>query len=175
MTKKFRLPRKTKKRLKKGFWLYHPDENGDSLGASPAKNQQDYIAYKKGDLRNVIDRTNSRKRRKEFNSKLNKGVSISDKMLEESVNDIFVEEYRVSSYRTLLEAKNSRKAIKAYHNFINAYKLQANGEGSFGNICCMSVDYAKDLLKEEQKIKTRKKARKSVGKLNLQRLSVRFT
>jgi hypothetical protein len=160
MNVKFRLPRKTKKRLKKGFWLYQPDEKGNSLGANPAKNQQDYSAYKKGDLRNLFDTANSKKRMKKFNSKLDKEVSISDQALKEYVNDIFAEEYRVSSYRTLLEAKNSRKAIKAYHNFINAYKLQANGEGSFGNICCMSVDYAKDLLKEEQKIKTRKKARK---------------
>ncbi len=160
MTKKFRLPRKVKKKLKKGFWLYHPDEKGDSLGASPAKNQQDYIAYKKGDLRNLVDRKNSRKRRKEFNSKLDKEVSISDQVLQEYVNDIFAEEFRDSSYRTLLEAKNSRKGIKAYHNFINAYELQANGEESFGNISCMSVDYARDLLREEKLLKKKKKARK---------------
>jgi len=160
MTKKFRLPRKTKKKLKKGFWLYQPDENGDSLSANPATNQDDYNVYKKGELRNLIGRANSRERRKEFNSKLDKEVSIPDQVLEEYVNDIFAEEYRVSSYRILLEAKNSRKAIKAYHNFINAYELQANGEDSFGNICCMSVDYARDLLREEEVLKKKKKARK---------------
>lgn len=160
MTKKFRLPRKTKKRLKKGFWLYQPDEKGNSLGANPAKNQQDYSAYKKGDLRNLFDTANSKKRMKEFNSKLDKEVSISDQALKEYVNDIFAEEYQISSYRTLLEAKNSRKAIKAYHNFINAYELQANGEDSFGNICCMSVDYARDLLHEEKVLKQKKKAKK---------------
>ncbi|WP_271785374.1 hypothetical protein [Aquimarina algiphila] len=81
-------------------------------------------------------------------------------MLREYVNDIFVEEYRVPSYRTLLEAKDNPKTIITYHNFINAYELQANGESSFGNICCMSVDSAIDLLLEEQKIKKKKKARK---------------
>lgn len=160
MTKKFKLPRKTKKKLKKGFWLYQPDKKGNSLGASPAKSQQDYSAYKKGKLRNLIDRENSKKKRKEFNSKLDKEVSISDQQLKECVNDIFAEEYRVSSYRTLLEAKNSRKAVKAYYNFINAYELQANGENSFCNICCMSVDYARDLLREEKVLKKKKKSRK---------------
>ncbi len=158
--KEFRLPRKTKKRLKKGFWLYQPDEKGNSLGANPVENQQDYSAYKKGELRNLFDKKNSRKKSKEFWSKLNKEVSVSDQVLEQYVNDIFAEEYRISSYKTLLEAKDNPKAITAYHNFINAYELQANGESLFGNICCMSVDSAIDLLREEQKIKKKKKVRK---------------
>ncbi|GAA4273733.1 hypothetical protein U6A24_02650 [Aquimarina gracilis] len=160
MIKKFRLSRKTKKKLKKGLWLYPSDQKGNSLNARPATNQQDHNAYKRGELRNLFDKRNSRKKSKEFWSKLNKEILISDQVLKEYVNDIFAEEYRVSSYRILLEAKNSRKAIIAYHNFINAYELQANGESSFSNICCMSVDYAKDLLKEEKLLKKRKKARK---------------
>ncbi|PKV49217.1 hypothetical protein ATE84_1237 [Aquimarina sp. MAR_2010_214] len=158
MIKKFRLQRKTKKKLNKGLWLYPTDKDGNSLNARPTKNQKDYSAYKKGELRNLFDKRNSRKESKEFWSKLNKEVSVSDEVLEEYVNDIFAEEYRVSSYRTLLEAKDNPKAIIAYYNFINAYNLQDNGESSFGNICCMSVDSAIDLLREEQKIK--KKARK---------------
>jgi hypothetical protein len=38
---KFRLPRKTKKSLKKTMWLYPPDEKGNSLMAWPAKSQED--------------------------------------------------------------------------------------------------------------------------------------
>lgn len=39
---KFRLPRKVKKKLKKGFWLYLPEEEGSSLQANPTKSQEDY-------------------------------------------------------------------------------------------------------------------------------------
>lgn len=60
--KKFRLPRKTKKRLRKGLWLYPPDEKGCSLMASPYSSQKDYDAYKRGELRNIGSRHNSRKR-----------------------------------------------------------------------------------------------------------------
>ena len=44
----FRLPRKVKKKLKKGFWLYLPDEVGSSLQANPTKSQEDYTALKQG-------------------------------------------------------------------------------------------------------------------------------
>ncbi len=46
--KQFRLPRKTKKRLKKTFWLFPPDEKGNSLMASPAESFEDYSALKQG-------------------------------------------------------------------------------------------------------------------------------
>ncbi|WP_103866018.1 hypothetical protein [Aquimarina sp. I32.4] len=98
----------------------------------------------------MFDKRNSKKESKEFWSNLDKEVSVSDHVFKEYVNNIFAEEYRTSSYRTLLEAKNSLITIKAYHNFINVYELQANGEDSFGNICCMPVDYARDLLREEE-------------------------
>ncbi|WP_282079575.1 hypothetical protein [Aquimarina algiphila] len=62
MTKKFRLPRKTKKKLRKGFWLHQLDEKGNSVGANPAKNEEDYSAHKKGELRNLFDKKNSRKK-----------------------------------------------------------------------------------------------------------------
>jgi hypothetical protein len=46
--KKFRLPRKTKKRLEKDFYTYPKDNNNSYLVAWPSKNEEDYIAYKKG-------------------------------------------------------------------------------------------------------------------------------
>ena len=52
-TKKFRLPRKTKKRLKKDFYTYPKSERDTYLVAWPSKYEEDYIAYKKGLLRGL--------------------------------------------------------------------------------------------------------------------------
>jgi hypothetical protein len=145
---KFRLPRKLKKRLKKGLWLYPNDENGNSLMANPHRSKKDFQAYKKGVLENLIDDANSRKRRKEYRRKMNKEVIVPDEELKKYVDDIFRKEVRRSSYETLLSAKNNSRAIIAYYNFINAYQLMEQGQGSYGNTCCMSVDLAKDLLKK---------------------------
>ena len=46
--KKFRLPRKTKKKLKKDFFLYPKSEEDTYLVAWPYKDEEDYLAYKKG-------------------------------------------------------------------------------------------------------------------------------
>jgi hypothetical protein len=51
--KKFRLPRKTKKRLKKDFYTYPKSERNTYLVAWPSKYEEDYIAYKKGLLRGL--------------------------------------------------------------------------------------------------------------------------
>jgi len=46
--KKFRLPRKTKKRLEKDFYTYPKSERDTYLIAWPSKYEEDYVAYKKG-------------------------------------------------------------------------------------------------------------------------------
>jgi hypothetical protein len=53
---KFRMPRKLKKKLKKDFWLYpmDPIEN-NYLVADPEGNQEDYDAYKRGELSGLKD------------------------------------------------------------------------------------------------------------------------
>lgn len=53
--KKFRLPRKEKKSLKRGLWLYPADKKGNSIMAHPKRTQEDYDAMKKGVLRNLSD------------------------------------------------------------------------------------------------------------------------
>ena len=50
---KFRLPRKTKKRLKKDFYTYSKSERNTYLIAWPYKYEKDYVAYKKGLLRGL--------------------------------------------------------------------------------------------------------------------------
>ncbi len=145
--KKFKIPRKLKKRLKKGFWLYNPDENGSSLMASPHRNKKDFIAYKKGMLRNLIDPYNSKKRQMEFNKKIDKKVMVSDEVLKSYVDDIMRKDLRRSSYEILIKAKNSKKAISDYYNFVNAYQLVEKGESSFGNICCLAIENAEKRLK----------------------------
>ncbi len=52
---KFRLPRKTKKKIKKGFYFYPKDERDCYLVAFPRKDQEDYNAFKKGILTNMLD------------------------------------------------------------------------------------------------------------------------
>jgi hypothetical protein len=52
---KFRLPRKTKKKIRKGFYLYPKDERNCYLVAWPRKDQEDYNAFKKGILTNILD------------------------------------------------------------------------------------------------------------------------
>lgn len=153
MAKKFRIPRKIKKHLKKSLWLYPADDEGNSLRATPSKKQEDYTAYKKGVLRNLFDEKNSRKERKEFRDKLNKEVSVPDETLRAYIDDIIRDDLRNSSYYILLEAKKSPKAVIAYYNFVNAYQIHSEGEDSYGNICCMAIEKAEELLREERKRK----------------------
>lgn len=148
--KEFRLPRKTKKYLKSNFWLYPADKNGCSLMASPARRQKDFLAFKSGILRNILDRVSNKANRLEKREKLDKEIFITDEELRAYVDEIFEEEYRNSSFNTLTRAKNSTKAVTAYYNFINAYQLYENGEDSYGNVCCMSVDHARELLRNKK-------------------------
>jgi hypothetical protein len=149
--KRFRLPRKIKRSLKKDLWLYPADEKGNSLMASPTRRQEDYMALKLGLVRNLIDPKNARKRRKEFAEKMDRETIIPDEELKRYVDDIIREDLRTSSYHTLIAAKNNPKAISAYYNFVNAYQLYASGNESFGNICCASLDKAKELLRKRKK------------------------
>ncbi len=146
---KFRLSRKTKKSIKKTMWLYPADEKGNSLMAWPARSQEDYTAVIKGVVRKFPQRTKAA--RKKFNERLDREIFVEDSILQSYVNDIFREDLRNSSYRTLIEAKNNPKAMKAYFNFINAYQLYEKGKDSYGNICCMAIDSAKELMKTKRK------------------------
>jgi len=149
--KRFRLPRKLKKYLKGNLWLYPADKEGNSLMAFPSRSQEDYKALQTGIVKNIIDPINSKARRKAFKERLDKETHVSDKELKLYVNDIIREDLRTSSYNTLIEAKNSPKAIIAYYNFVNAYQIYERGEKSYGNICCLSLDSAKELLKKKKK------------------------
>lgn len=122
--KKFRLPRKTKKRLKRGLWLYPLDEKGNSLMARPSRSQEDYDAYKRGELRNLGSLYNSRKRQLEFRSKIDPEITVTDVVLKTYVDDLIAKEYRKWAFQILVKAKNHSKAKKAYYNFVNAYLLQ---------------------------------------------------
>ncbi len=147
--KQFRLPRKIKKSLKKGLWLYPPDENGNSMMAHPVRSREDYTAVKKGIVRNLFDPKELKSRRKEARDGLDKKIIVPDEKLRNYVNGIIREDLRNSSYYTLVEAKNNKKAIIAYYNFVNAYHLYKQGDDSFGNICCLAIDKAKELLKKK--------------------------
>jgi hypothetical protein len=54
--KQFRLPRKQKKKIREGFYLYPLDPIDNTyLSAFPKDNQEDYDAFKKGVLTNILD------------------------------------------------------------------------------------------------------------------------
>ena len=50
---KFRLPRKTKKKLKTIWYTYPKSEKNTYLLAWPYRIEKDYVAYKKGLLREL--------------------------------------------------------------------------------------------------------------------------
>ena len=58
--KKFRLPRKTKKKLKQDFFTYQKSERDTYLVAWPYKYEEDYMAYKKGLLRGLKEESKKR-------------------------------------------------------------------------------------------------------------------
>jgi hypothetical protein len=60
MKKQFRLPRKTKKKLKKDFFTYPKSERNTYLLAWPYKYEEDYMAYKKGLLRGLKEESKKR-------------------------------------------------------------------------------------------------------------------
>lgn len=144
----FRLPRKTKKKLKKTIWLYAPDEKGNSLMAFPTRTQKDYDAYKRGELRDILAGNNKESRKKE-KAILDNPIEVSDEELEQFVKNIFAQEYRRASFNTLIQAKNKAHAKVAYYNFINAYNLYQNGNEAYSNICCMTIDLAHKLLRKK--------------------------
>lgn len=151
LTKPFRLPRKVKKKLKGNLWLYTADEKGNSLTASPTRLQKDYSALKKGIVRNLIDNKNAKAKRQAYREKMNKENVVSDEQLKLYVNDIFREDIWKSAYKTLIAAKNHPKAVIAYYNFVNAYQLCEAGEDSYGNVCCMALDRAEDLMRNRKR------------------------
>ncbi len=152
----FRLPRKIKKKLKKNIWLYPADKNGNSLMAWPTYSQKDYNALKQGMVKDIMADSTKAKRKQEKKI-LDKEIIVSDEQLKSYVDHLFAKEFRNSSYLTLIEAKNTPRAKVAYYNFINAYHLTQNGEESYENICFLSVDNAKDLLKKEKRKRKRNK------------------
>lgn len=119
--------------------------------AFPDRSQEDYTALKNGIVKNLIDTGNAKARRKTFREKLNREVTVSDEELKRYVDDVIREDLRTSSYDTLVAARHNPKAVIAYYNFVNAYQLYEKGEESYGNICCMSLDRAKELLKKKKK------------------------
>jgi len=146
---KFRLPRKIKKRIKKTMFLYPPDKDGSSIMAFPTRSEEDYAALKKGIIKKFPDITKAE--RKKRNDRLDNEIFVDDQTLRTYVDDIIREDLRNASYSTLVQAKNSTKAINAYFNFVNAYHFYKKGEESFGNICCMAIDKAKELLRSSKK------------------------
>ena len=147
MEKKFKIPRKLKKKLKKTIWLY-PSVNGGSLMAEPATNQKDFLAWKKGEIRDILENIHSKKHRQEYKEKMNKEIYVEDEVLKEYVDEIFAEKYRYNSLETLLKVKEKEHLRIYYFQFINAYNLYKAGQDSYSNTCCQVVDFAKENLKK---------------------------
>ena len=140
--KKFRISRKEKKKLKRGFFLYPPDEKGNSTMGFPKRNQEDYTAYKQGVLVDRFKTTKAERKRRsiEFDKTYRVPIEISDKELLKAVNEVFAKEYREKAYKIFKRAKTHQVAIEDYHIFVNAYNLDKT------NLCCLSMDSAEDNL-----------------------------
>lgn len=52
--KTFRISRKTKKKLKKGFYLLPPDKNGNRQWCNPLASQEEYDDVKSGRAEDMI-------------------------------------------------------------------------------------------------------------------------
>lgn len=153
--KKFRLPRKEKKKLRKGFWLY-PLENGSYRRATPHRKEKDYLAMKKGIVTNHFAKIKTKEEKeaeKEKRKKLRQPIFIPDTQLREFVNEVFAKEWRGSSYETLILAK--KKAPVAYFEFINSY-LIAKENNCKDKYLASIVDWARILMKKQKKKKRRK-------------------
>jgi len=140
---KIKIPRKLKKKLKKTIWLYSPNQDGSSVMGSPAVDEKDFIAWKNGELRDILSNVRSKKHRQEYSEWINKEIYVSDEVLKEYVNNIFAEKYRNESFEILLKVKDKEHLKKYYFQFINAY----NKEEDYSNTCCQIVDFAKENLK----------------------------
>ena len=149
MEEKIKIPRNMKTKLKKKIWLYPADQDGGFLVATPESNNTDFIAYKKGILTTLSPKKN-KKEREQYRELMDSEVYVDDNILRGYVDDIFAAEFRNKSYDTLLKVKDDNTKNIAYFNFINAYNLYQNGEKSYGNVCCMAIDYAEYLLKKKK-------------------------
>lgn len=149
---KFRIPRKEKKKINKLMFLLYPaDEHGNSLMADPLKIEEDYIAFKEGIVKPMINYTKADLKQKliAWGEKFNSPIEISDEELLEAVNNIFAKEYRDKAYKTFLKAKTHNIAIKDYYNFVNAWKHTLSGDDCSGT-ACMTLDSAEDNLKRSK-------------------------
>jgi len=120
--------------------------------AHPTRSQDDYDALKKGMLRNLVDPVKRKEGAKKQAAKIDPEILIPDEKLKMYVDDIFREDIRSDALRTLIRAKNSATATKAYYNFVNAYHLYQKGEHGYGNICCLALERAESLLRREHSI-----------------------
>lgn len=123
--KNFRLPRKTKKKLGKKFFLYPPDAQGNRQMAFPKRSQKYYDAVKSGLAKNLFLYTKAERkaRHEEFKEKYLKPVSVSEEKLKKMVNKVFAEEFRYKAYMMLLRAQKHPVAFEQYYIFVNAFNL----------------------------------------------------
>jgi len=115
--------------------------------AWPTKDQDDYNALKQCVVQDIRRKKRNKTERKEYWRILNQEVEVSDERLKNYIGDIIRKDLQKTSFNILIEAKKSKKAISAYYNFINAYRLFKEGQDSYGNICCLAIDNARELLK----------------------------
>jgi hypothetical protein len=125
----------------KGLYLY-PEVDGGSMSASPRKNQKEYDLYKSGVIKNLFT-PSTRESRKKYRQELYAEIEVSDVRLKEMVDEIFAKQYRKSSYNILIESKTHPLARKHYYAFINSYNSDK------GNVCCLTVDSAKEIMKKK--------------------------
>lgn len=150
--KKFRIPRKTKKKIS-GMYLYPVDEKNCSQMASPKRNQEDFTAYKQNIVTSFFNRTKSvyKEKTKQWEIDYHTPIYMTDDELKLAIDDIFAKEFRENAFRVFSRSKDHGVAKKDYFTFVNAYNMTKNGDDK-SIICCMTLDSAEaDLQKSEMK------------------------
>ncbi len=123
--------------------------------ANPTRSQEDYDAMVMGKLRDLGARSDST-RSLDF-TRLDRPVEIDDEILKKYIDEIFRRDLRTYAYHIYRRAHNSSTAKKAYYQFINAYELSNGGREGYGNICCLTLDLAEDLLRKENTVRSKRK------------------
>jgi hypothetical protein len=133
---KFRVPRKTKKKIKNTIYLYPPNEDGSSLMAFPLRSQKDFDAYKQGIVQPLFDY----KKAKNEPTNWEDENTLTVEEIHEAVEHIFAQEYIEQAKRILVRAMNDVHVKKEYLIFVNSWLDTKNGNDKSITMCMVYDD-----------------------------------
>lgn len=156
MSKKFRIPRKIKKKLKGNMLFYPPMKDGSRIQANPRRSQKDYTAWKQGVLSDLWEnrtKAEMKARSEAWDKKFRQPCELSEEELLEAVNKVFAPEYRKLAFSVFKRAKDHAVAHDDYTTFCNAWKHTQNGDDCT-TTAALSLQFAEDnLMRSKPRVK----------------------